>query len=194
MTWSNHSEVVKTIIEMMESSRETFVNYTCPLGLAGVFEKDLHYAPDPGMVDPRHEDWSAAYYVRADAKGLGFDRTRKGSKNVDQYHPPLNSRFNNLNTCPEEYLLWFHHVAWDQPMKSGGGFWDALCRHYGLGVHRVEEMEKQWGNLKGKVDEDLYRQVEDRLRLQVQDAKTWRDKCLKYFQTFSKRPFPTEDK
>jgi len=193
-SWSNDPETVKAIVDLMMGSREAFVDYSCPLGLNGVFEKDLHYAPDPGMVDPRRADWSAAYYVRADEKGLGFDRTRRGSDNVDQYHPPLNDLFNSPETCPPEYLLWFHHIPWDYRMKSGRIFWDELCLIYNLGVHQAEEMENQWQKLGGKVDGELYRQVADRLRLQVQDAKTWRDKCLKYFQTFSKRPFPPEEK
>ena len=190
LTWGNSPSVVKTIVDLMMASRETFVNYVTPLGLSGVFEKDIHYAPDPGMVDPRREDWSAAYYVRADQKGLGFDRTRKGSKNVDQYYPPLKDRFNSLKTCPEKYLLWFHHVPWDQKMKSGRTFWQELCARYDLGVQQVKEMQSQWKSLKGLVDGERYGQVEDKLRLQVKDAMAWRDKCLNYFQAFSHEPIP----
>ncbi len=191
-TWGNDPRTVSTVVSMMMTSREAFVNYTCPLGLNGVFEKDLHYAPDPGMVDPRREDWSAAYYVRADEKGLGFDRTRKGSKNVDQYYPPLNDRFNNIATCPEELLLWFHHVPWDYKMKSGLNFWLELYHHYGIGFEKVINMRDQWNELRGKVDDERYQQVDQKLKLQVHDAKEWKTLCLKYFQTFSHMPFPTE--
>jgi alpha-glucuronidase len=190
LTWSNDSEVVSTITTLMMGSRQAFVDYATPLGLNGVFEKDLHYAPDPGMVDPRRVDWSAAYYVRADEKGLGFDRTRSGSDAVDQYHPPLPNQWNSLADCPEEYLLWFHHVPWDHPMKSGKTFWEELVGRYGRGVGEAGEMEKQWNGLKGHVDDDRWNIVENKFRRQVKDAQEWSDKCLLYFQTFSKKPLP----
>ncbi len=192
MTWGNSPKIVNPIVEMMLSSRKTFVDYTTPLGLSGVFEKDLHYAPDPGMVDPRREDWSAAYYTRADAKGLGFDRTRKGSKNVDQYLPPLNQRFNRFKTCPEKYLLWFHHVAWDQKMKSGNLFWDDLVKRYHRGAQEAGEMEKNWVGLRNLVDDERWGKVEAKLKIQTKEAGEWSDKCLKYFQTFSRRLIPSE--
>ncbi len=144
LTWSNDAEAVTSIVSMMMASREAYVDYTCPLGLNGVFEKDLHYAPDPGMVDPRREDWSAAYYSRADTEGLGFDRTRKGSDAVDQYHKPLPDEFNSLSKCPEKFLLWFHHVPWDQKMKSGNSFWVELCGRYSQGVREAGQQKDQW--------------------------------------------------
>ena len=190
LTWTNNPETVSSIVSLMMGSRETFVDYTCPLGLAGVFEKDLHYAPDPGMVDPRRDDWSAAYYVRADEKGLGFDRTRKGSDAVDQYHKPLPNLFNNFSTCPVKYLLWFHHVPWDATLKSGKPFWEELCGDYGRGVAEAKQMKIQWESLKGKVDDERWNQVETKLGEQVKDAVNWRTKCLNYFKTFSKKPVP----
>ena len=191
-TWTNDDPAVSTIVGLMMGSREAFVDYTCPLGLAGVFEKDLHYAPDPGMVDPRHDDWSAAYYNRADAKGLGFDRSRSGSDAVDQYHPPLNKLFNGLSTCPEKFLLWFHHVAWDHPLKSGKPLWEELCLHYQKGAGEAQGLKGQWESLQGKVDPERWKAVEDKLTQQVKDAGDWRDKCLGYFQGFSKKPIPQE--
>jgi alpha-glucuronidase len=188
LTWGNDPPVVSAIGSLMMGSRQAFVDYAAPLGLNGVFEKDIHYAPDPGMVDPRRADWSAAYYVRADERGLGFDRTRSGSGAVDQYHPPLPDRWNSLAACPEEYLLWFHHVPWDHPMKSGKIFWEELADRYDRGVGEALEMEKQWGGLGGRVDGERWQTVEDKLRRQVKDAREWRDKCLFYFQTFSKKP------
>ena len=192
MTWSHQPQAVETIVAIMMASREAFVDYVVPWGLSGVFEKDLHYAPDPGMVDPRREDWSAAYYVRADAKGLGFDRTRKGSGNVDQYHPPLNQRFNRLTTCPEKYLLWFHHVGWNQSMPSGNLFWDELVLRYDRGVQEARQMEKQWDSLRSLVDGERFAIVEAKLRIQVNDAAQWREKSIRYFQTFSQRPLSSE--
>ncbi len=190
MTWSNDPEVVSAIGSLMMGSRQAFVDYAAPLGLNGVFEKDIHYAPDPGMVDPRRVDWSAAYYVRADDKGLGFDRTRSGSGAVDQYHAPLPNRWNSLATCPEDYLLWFHHVPWSHPMKPGKNFWKELVERYGRGVDEVMTMKKQWESLKGRVDGERWQITEDKLNQQVKDAREWSDKCLRYFQTFSKQTLP----
>jgi alpha-glucuronidase len=196
LTWSNDPQTAFAIVSIMMVSREAFVDYTCPLGLGGVFEKDLHYAPDPGMVDPRREDWSAAYYVRADEKGLGFDRTRKGSDAVDQYHPPLPDRFNNFKTCPEQYLLWFHHVPWDAipwdgKMPARNTLWVELCGRYHRGVMEAAQLKKIWEAFKGKVDDERWKMVEEKLTQQVKDAGDWRDKCLKYFQGFSQKPIPT---
>ncbi len=192
LTWSDSPQAVSKILSMMMGSRETYVDYTTPLGLNGVFEKDLHYAPDPGMVDPRRLDWSAAYYNRADEKGLGFDRTRHGSDAVDQYHPPLPGRWNNLKPCPEEYLLWFHHVSWGYRMKSGRTFWEELCLRYGRGALETREMKQQWESLRGLVDGDRWQVVEGKLEQQVKEAALWRDKCLHYFQGFSHRPIAGE--
>ncbi len=190
LTWSNDPRVASIIVNLMMGSRQTFVDYATPLGLNGVFEKDIHYAPDPGMVDPRRVDWSAAYYVRADKKGLGFDRTRLGSDAVDQYHSPLPDRWNSLDLCPEEYLLWFHHVPWDHPMKSGKKFWEELSDRYFRGVEKAGAMEKQWESIKAGVDSERWEAVENKLRIQAKDAEEWSNKCLRYFQTFSLQALP----
>lgn len=190
MTWTRTDQTVSAITGLMMGSRDAFIDYTCPLGLAGVFEKDLHYAPDPGMVDPRHDDWSAAYYNRADAKGLGFDRTRHGSGAVDQYHSLLNDRFNGLKTCPLEYLLWFHHVAWDHPLPTGRTLWDELVFRYDRGKKEAEDMKAQWTGLKGWVDDERFNQVQEKLDLQAKEADAWEKKCLGYFSKFSGKPIP----
>jgi len=188
LTWSDQTRLVDSIVSLMMGSRQAYVDYATPLGLSGVFEKDLHYAPDPGMVDPRRADWSAAYYVRADENGLGFDRTRHGSGAVDQYHPPLPDRWNKLSTCPEENLLWFHHVPWEYRMGTGKTFWETLCGQYDQGVREAEDMERQWSGLKGQVDPERWEVAEDKLRRQAREAGQWRDKSLLYFQTFSHLP------
>lgn len=186
MTWTQNPQAVATIVDLMKGSRDAYLDYTCPLGLAGVFEKDLHYAPDPGMVDPRHDDWSAAYYNRADARGVGFDRTRSGSDGVDQYHPPLNDRFNSLKTCPLDLLLWFHHVAWDQKLSTGRTLWEELLFRYDRGKKEAEAMKAQWALLRGKVDGERFGKVADKLDLQAKEADAWGKKCLGYFRSFQK--------
>jgi alpha-glucuronidase len=187
MTWSNEPEVVSSIVSLMLGSRETFVDYTMPLGLHHLIGGD-HYAVMPENPDPRRADWSAIYYHRADATGIGFDRTRRGSGAVDQYRPPLNDTFNDPATCPEDLLLWFHRLPWDHKMKSGRTLWDEMVAHYGRGAEDAKAMAARWAGLKGRVDAERFEAVAAKLRRQVEDAAAWRDKCLRYFQQFSGRP------
>lgn len=189
-TWGHDARVVETSLDLMKRSWPAFIDYTSPLGLAGLHEKDLHYAPDPGMVDARHEDWSATYYHRADAAGLGFDRTRTGSDAVDQYHHPLSDLFDDPDRCPENLLLWFHHVRWDHRLKSGRTLWDELCLDYARGVREAGEMQSAWARLEGLVDPERHRLVRSKLETQVEDARAWRDRSLDYFRGFSGRPVP----
>ena len=184
MTWSSDPAVVAAIRSIMLRSRETFVDYTMPLGLHHLIGGD-HYAPMPQNDDPRRLDWSATYYHRADAGGIGFDRTRRGSGAVDQYHPPLNDRFNDLKTCPEAYLLWFHRLPWDYRMASGRTLWDELVRHYAAGVDGARTMEADWRALEGRVDAERHRAVLAKLQRQAADAAAWRDQILGYFGKFS---------
>ena len=170
------------------ASREAVVDYEMPLGLHHLFAGS-HYGPGPweGGIRP---DWTPPYYHKADAEGIGFDRTRSGSGNVDQYNEPLASTFNDLATCPENLLLWFHHVPWDYRMKSGNTLWDELCLHYDRGIRTVEGFRKTWDGLKPYVSPALFGEVAAKLEIQQHDAEWWRDACVGYFQTFSQRPLP----
>jgi alpha-glucuronidase len=187
MTWSLDPKLVAAIRSIMLRSRETYVDYTMPLGLHHLIGGD-HYAPMPQNDDQVHRDWSATYYHQADAKGVGFDRTRRGSGAVDQYHPPLNDRWNDVKTCPEAYLLWFHHLPWDYRLASGRTLWDELVRHYAAGVDGARAMEAEWRALEGRVDPERHRAVAAKLQRQVADAAAWRDHILGYFQKFSGLP------
>jgi alpha-glucuronidase len=189
MTWSRAPDVVSAIRALMLESRETYVNYTMPLGLHHLIGGD-HYAPMPQNDDPRRADWSATYYHRADATGIGFDRTRSGSNAVDQYRRPLSDQWNDTATCPEKFLLWFHHLPWDQRLSSGRTLWDELVRRYTEGSAQARVMEERWNALAGKVDEERHRAVLGKLRHQAADAAAWRDQVLGYFQQFSKRSIP----
>jgi alpha-glucuronidase len=172
---------------MMLASRETYVDYTMPLGLHHLIGGD-HYAPMPENPDPRRADWSAIYYHRADAAAIGFDRTTRGSNAVAQYRPPMRERWNDPGTTPEHLLLWFHRLPWDHRLASGGTLWDGLVRHYRRGAEAAARMVTTWESLRGKVDEERHRAVLAKLRVQAADAAAWRDKCLRYFQQFSGRP------
>jgi alpha-glucuronidase len=177
--------------QMMLQSREAAVNYMMPLGLHHIFAGNHHYGPGPWFAPKGMRlDWTPPYYHQADANGIGFDRTRKGSNAVSQYHEPLNSQFNDLETCPEIYLLWFHHLPWDYKMKNGQTLWDELCYRYDQGLRQVREFQKVWDKLETYVDAQRFKEVQSKLRRQSRDAQIWKDACLLYFQQFSRRPIP----
>ena len=177
--------------QMMLDSREAAVNFMMPLGLHHIMSANGHYGPGPWWhpqgVRP---DWTPPYYHQASANGIGFDRTRKGSDAVSQYHEPLASKFNNLKTCPENLLLWFHHLPWDYEMKNGNSLWDALCRHYQRGVNQVREFQRIWDKAGLFVDSTKFTEVQAKMREECANAILWKDACQLYFQQYSKRPIP----
>ena len=189
MTFSSDPRVEQPILQMLLSSREAVVNYMTPLGLAHLMATDHHYGPGP-WVDNLRADWTPVYYHRADAQGLGFDRTATGSNAASQYAPPVAQRFADLAACPENLLLWFHHVPWDYRLHSGRTLWDELCLHYQEGVNRVRGWLPPWASLKGLIDDERFDHVQALLVRQEREARGWRDACLLYFQTFSHRPLP----
>lgn len=181
---------VAPVRDMLMASREAVVDYEMPLGLHHLFG-GTHYGPMPWERLAR-PDWTPAYYHKADSAGIGFDRTRGGSANVDQYNEPLASQFDDVATCPEELLLWFHHLPWDYRMKSGRTLWDEICLHYDAGVRQVEAFRRTWAGLEPYVAPALFAETAAKLNIQQRDAEWWRDACVGYFQTFSQRPLPAE--
>jgi alpha-glucuronidase len=176
---------------MMLESREAAVNYMMPLGLHCLFAPDSHYGPGPWWApkDVR-KDWTAPYYHQADTNGIGFDRTQFGSNAVSQYHEPIRTIFNNVKTCPEIYLLWFHHLPWNYKMKSGLSLWDEMCYHCQTGLLQVREFQKEWDKVQPYVDQERFTLVQKKLRMQCINAQVWKDACLLYFQQFSRLPIP----
>ena len=190
-TYENQNEkFTKPVEMMMMTSREACVNYMMPLGLHHIFKFDHHYGPEPdGFIASYPLEWCPVYYHKADAKGIGFDRSSKGTDAVGQYPEPYRSQYDNIETCPEEYLLWFHHVAWNYKMKSGSTLWQELCMKYNMGVAMVEVYRDFWHTsakqyMKGHEQE--WQHTDSLLNVQLENAKEWRNTCLKYFQTFSK--------
>lgn len=180
-----------SVKNMMLASHQTAVDYMMPLGLHHIFAWTHHYGPEPWCdVAGARPDWLPKYYHNADTKGIGFDRTKSGSNAVSQYASPLKEQFNNPATCPDEYILWFHHLAWDYKMKSGRTLWDEMCYTYDKGVNDVRGFQKIWDKAEPFVDAQRFTEVQSKLRIQAQDAVWWKDACLLYFQTFSKRPIP----
>ncbi len=182
---------VAPVRDMMMASREAVVNYEMPVGLHHLFG-GTHYGPMPWDVTPPRPDWQPPYYHKADAEGIGFDRTRSGSGNAYQYNEPLASTFADLSTCPENLILWFHHVPWDYTLSSGRTMWDEICLHYDAGVRQVEDFQKTWDRVKPYVSPVLWREAAEKLDIQKHDAEWWRDACVGYFQTISKRPLPAD--
>ena len=172
---------------------ETVVNYMMPLGLHHLFAWDHHYGPEPWCDIPgARADWLPKYYHNADATGLGFNRSSSGSNAIAQYYSPLKEQFNSIESCPEELLLWFHHIPWNHIMKNGNSLWEELCYHYDAGVQEVRSFQKQWNKLEGLIDTERFKQVQEKLVIQESDAIWWRDACLLYFQTFSNLPIPQD--
>jgi alpha-glucuronidase len=190
LTFSNDPEVVATIKKIMLPSREACVNYMTPIGLCHIMGFSHHRGPGPWVDWAGRPDWNSIYYHRADTFGIGFDRTTKGSNAVSQYFPPLDSIFNSLDSCPEKYLLYFHHVRWDHKMKSGRTLWDELCFKYSEGIDTVKLMQQYWKSLEGKIDAQRFSEVTAQLDKQLKEAYWWKNSCLLYFQTFSNMPFP----
>ena len=190
MTFTNDPAFVTATKKMMLTSRETVVNYMTPLGLHHIMGDGHHYGPSPWSDRLGRADWNPVYYHRADSAGIGFDRTEKGSNALEQYAPEVRKIYQDPATCPEEYLLWFHHVSWKQPLRSGKTLWEELCAKYYGGVEEVRSMQKNWELLKGKVDEERFSHVRMLLAVQEKEAVWWRNACLLYFSTFSRMPIP----
>jgi len=189
MSFTNDASFVSTTKKMMLASRETMVNYMTPLGLHHIMGDGHHYGPSP-WSDRGRADWTPVYYHKADSLGIGFERSTKGTNALEQYAPEVRKFYENIADCPEEYLLWFHHVSWKYKMRSGKTLWEELCSKYYSGVNEVRGMQQTWNQLKGTVDEERFEHVQMLLAVQEKEAVWWRNACLQYFSTFSHMPIP----
>lgn len=192
-TFTSDTNFVLPVRQVLLKSWQAAVNYMMPYGLHHLFAFGHHYGPEP-WCDPEgtRPDWLPKYYHRADSVGLGFDRTAKGSGAVLQYHEPLATQYGNIQTCPEEYLLWFHHVPWGYVMRNGLSMWDNLCYAYSRGVSDACQFVKTWSAMKPYVDHERFERQQKCFERQAKDAEWWRSACLQYFQQFSKKPFPAD--
>jgi alpha-glucuronidase len=181
MTWGDDPKIVSTILAMMRDSRAACVNYEMPLGLTDMEEPGHHYDPAPARFQNYH---------KANAQGIGYDRGTNGSDAISQYTPQVGDKYANLATCPDEFLLWFHHISWDYEMQSGRTVWDELCFRYNAGVEYVKWIQKQWETLHGKIDADRFNAVKKKLQQQLVHATNWRDTCISFFQSLNHKPLP----
>ena len=190
-TFSNDPEFVLPVRKMMLASREVAVDYMTPLGLHHIMGYSHHYGPAPWYDKAPRADWNPVYFHKADSTGIGFDRTAAGSNALGQYAPGARILWEDARTCPDRWLLWFHHVPWNWPMHSGRTLWQELCFKYYTGVDSVRWMQRTWEQLRPFIDNDRWSEVSMLLDIQQQDAVWWRNACLLYFQTFSRLPLPS---
>jgi alpha-glucuronidase len=188
LTFGTDKKTNETIEKIMLDSREIYTNYTNPLGVHHVMGEGHHFGPEPWVEKAPRPDWTALYYHRADSSGIGFDRTRTGSNSLAQYHPELRAKYENINEVQPEFLLWFHHAPWSMKLSMGKTVWDEMVFRYYEGVKSVENMQKEWSTVKGKVDTEVFENVESRLKTQHKEALWWRDASVLYFQKYSKMP------
>ncbi len=191
MSFSNDAAFLSTMIPLMCNSRETVVQYMNPLGLHHIMGTSHHYGPAPWVSNLNRPEWNPVYYHKADSVGIGFDRTEKGSNALAQYAPDARRVWENVNTCEEKNLLWFHHVPWTFKMKSGRNLWEELCYNYYTGADKVKQMQASWKKMQPFVDPQRFEQIAMLMNVQYQEAIWWRNACLLYFQTFSKMPIPS---
>jgi alpha-glucuronidase len=190
MTLTSQPAAERTIVDLMEKSRNIYVRYTTPLGLHHIMGESIHYGPQPWLAKAGRPDWTAIYYHKGDSLGLGFNRTATGSNALALYKPEVQKQWGNPQTCPLDYLLWFHHVGWKQPLSTGRTLWNELCTRYYTGADSVLWMQKQWAQVQPQVDPAIYTDVAARLQTQRKEALWWRDACVLYFQTLSRQPIP----
>ncbi|HKC35325.1 MAG TPA: alpha-glucuronidase, partial [Chitinophagaceae bacterium] len=191
-TFTNDPAFVEPVKKIMLQSREVLVNYMTPLGLTHIMYNGHHYGPMPWGNTLNRPDWNPVYYHKADLSGIGFDRTVTGTNALSQYSLEVQNQFNDINKCPEDYLLWFHHVSWEYRMRSGRTLWDELCYKYYTAVDSMKAIQKQWNKFERYIDAERFDHVKQLLNIQVKDATWWRNACLLYFQTFSKMQIPAQ--
>ncbi len=190
MTFTNDKKFIDPVKQFMLYSREAGVNYRSPLGLTHLYSQGDHYGPAPWTANLERPDWTAVYYHRASQEGIGFNRTHSGSNAVAQYPEFLAKQYGDINTVPEDLMLWFHHAPWDHKMRSGRSLWNELVHKYYEGVEQVRNMQREWDGLESLIDAERYAQVKALLKVQERDAVIWRDSCVLYFQTLSGQPIP----
>ncbi|WP_029015200.1 alpha-glucuronidase family glycosyl hydrolase [Niveispirillum irakense] len=189
-TFSPDPAILDPILSMMMPSHQAVVDYMTPLGLHHLMGRGHHYGPGPWVEGGPRSDWTSVYYHRATKDGIGFDRTATGSDAISQYAKPLADRFNKVETTPEEFLLWFHHVRWDRKMPSGRTLWAELLHHYGRGIATVDGMITRWDGLKGRIDDARHAEVAAFLAIQRKEAQWWRDASVAYWQSINGLPLP----
>lgn len=190
-TFSREPVVLRAISGMLRDSRQAVVDYMTPLGLHHLMGEGHHYGPGPWVQGGPRADWTSVYYHRADARGIGFDRSASGSNAVAQYAAPLAKAFGDPKRVPEQFLLWFHHLPWDWRMPSRRTLWEELVVRYDRGVAAVDTMAATWAGLAPHIDAGRHAEVAAFLRIQRAEAQWWRDASIAYWQSLHGLPLPS---
>jgi alpha-glucuronidase len=190
MALTNDKAAKAKINEIMLKSHPIYVSYTYPLGLHHAMGESHHYGPEPWLAKAGRHDWTSVYYHRADSIGLGFDRTGKLSDALKLYSKEINDSWGNPEKCDLNYLLWFHHIAWNKKLSTGNSLWEELCYRYYDGAKQVKTLQNDWEKLKNNIDPDTHESVSARLKIQEKEAIWWRDACVLYFKEYAKMPIP----
>lgn len=199
-TFTADTAFVNPMTSVLLRSHEAAVDYMMPMGLHHLFAAGHHYGPEPWCSPAGWRvDWTPPYYHRADSVGIGFDRTLEGSGAVAQYGDSLCALYGDLDSCPEEYMLWFHHVPWtySRPGWTDAdgqqqNLWQRLAWHYDRGIREADAFVKAWESVKPYVDAGRWQRQLELFERQAADARWWKDACLLYFQTFSRQPWPQD--
>ena len=185
-TFTREKGFVEPMTTIMAESREACVDYMMPLGLHHIFKADHHYGPEPdGNQAHFPEEWKPVYYHKATKEGVGFERSSRGTNATSQYREPYRSLYDNVDTCPAEFLLWFHHLPWNFQLKNGRTLWGEMTYRYNRGVSAVESYVATWHQMRPYIDAQRYEEVDARLKSQEENAREWRDTCLDYFRQFA---------
>jgi alpha-glucuronidase len=178
------------IARIMRGSREAVVRYMTPLGLAHLMDTGHHYGPAPWVCDLPRPEWNPCYYHRADAEGIGFDRTASGTNALADYDGAVAAQWADPGSIDSRYLLWFHHLRWDDKLPSGRTVWEELVREYDAGVSQVDQMAGEWAQLSGAIDAKRHRSVSESLAIQQREARWWRNASIAYWRTLNNLPMP----
>ena len=190
LTFSRDPAFLQAVVPMMMESRQAVVDYMTPLGLAHLMGTGHHYGPAPWVCDLARPEWNPCYYHKADARGIGFDRTAAGTDALGQYAPSVASGWSDPRTMDQDYLLWFHHQPWDFRVQSGRTLWQELAARYDRGVATVSDMRATWRTLAPFVDRQRFEAVSDMLEIQQEEAQWWRDASLAYWQNLNGLALP----
>lgn len=177
-TFGPKQELIDTISKMLISSWPIYENYTSPLGIGWMVNPDHHYGPSVDGYE--YSKWGT--YHRADLKAIGVDRTvAKGTGFTRQYRKDNYLMFENIETCPEELILFFHRLPYTYRLKSGKTIIQHIYDTHFEGVDQAIRLKEQWEKLNGMIDEKRFSHVLDRLKQQIDHAKEWRDVINSYF-------------
>ncbi|APC40149.1 alpha-glucuronidase family glycosyl hydrolase [Clostridium estertheticum] len=178
LTFGAEKDVEQIIVDILLESREVYEKYTCPLGVGWMVNPNHHYGPS--VEGYEYSPWGTYNY--ADYKSIGVDRTvATGTGYIGEYEPTVADKFENLATCPEELLLFFHNVLYSYKLKTGKTVIQHIYDTHFEGVEKVDEFINKWETLQNKIDSKIFDLVMEKFQIQKKDSREWRDVVNTYF-------------